>query len=148
MWVTRKGSHQQSQIHTNISILGKGTDFKGNVTFDATLRIDGRVEGEIHTTGTLIVGEHAVIKGSISAGVLMHSGKIKGKVTAIEKVHILKPGILIGDVQTPVFTIEEGSHFHGMCDMSTHHWSGESVLSIDLAPDVLVSTHSLNGAAR
>ena len=114
---------------------------KGIVSFDGTVRVDGRVEGEIHTTGTLIVGEHAVIEGIISAGVLMNSGKINGTITAIEKIHILKPGVLVGDIRTPVIAIEEGSHFHGMCDMGAHHWSEQRDLSIDMPPGLVATAH-------
>jgi cytoskeletal protein CcmA (bactofilin family) len=116
-------------------------DFKGVVSFDGTVRVDGRVEGEIHTTGTLIVGEHAVIEGIVSAGVLMNSGKINGTITAIERIHILKPGVLVGDIRTPVIAIEEGSHFHGMCDMGAHHWSDERALSVDVPDGLVASAH-------
>jgi cytoskeletal protein CcmA (bactofilin family) len=92
--------------------------------------VDGRVEGEIHTTGTLIVGEHAIIKGVVSAGVLMNSGKINGTITAIERIQILKPGVLVGDIRTPSIAIEEGSHFHGMCDMGLRAWSEPEPVSI------------------
>ncbi len=121
MWALGERKHRTADDE-NFTFLGKGVDFKGVVNFDGTVRVDGRLEGEIHTTGTLIVGEHAVIKGIVSAGVLVTSGKINGTVTAAEKVQILKPGILIGDVRTPVVSIEEGSHFHGMCDMGAHKW--------------------------
>ncbi|HXF94236.1 MAG TPA: polymer-forming cytoskeletal protein [Nitrospiraceae bacterium] len=122
MWALGERKHRTADDDENFTFLGKGVDFKGVVNFDGTVRIDGRLEGEIHTTGTLIVGEHAVIKGIVSAGVLVTSGKINGTVTAAEKVQILKPGILIGDVRTPVVSMEEGSHFHGMCDMGAHKW--------------------------
>ncbi len=106
----------------NFTFLGKGVDFKGIVHFEGTVRIDGRLEGEIHTKGTLIVGDLAIIKGIISAGVLVSSGKINGTVTATEKVQLLKSAVLIGDVRTPVITIEDGAHFHGMCDMGANRW--------------------------
>src|SRR3990172_438928 len=125
MWAIKERGQQAEQDSENITLLGKSTDFKGIVSFDGTVRIDGRVEGEIHTTGTLIVGEHAVIEGIVSAGVLMNSGKINGTITAMEKIQILKPGILVGDIRTPVIAIEEGSRFHGMCDMGANDWSGE-----------------------
>ena len=111
MWAMKERGQQAEQDSENITLLGKGVDFKGIVRFDGTVRVDGHVEGEIHTTGTLIVGEHAVIEGIVSAGVLMNSGKINGTVTALEKIQILKPGVLIGDIRTPVIAIEEGSHF-------------------------------------
>jgi cytoskeletal protein CcmA (bactofilin family) len=109
----------------NFTFLGKGVDFKGVLAFDATIRIDGKVEGEVRTTGALIVGEHAVIKGIVSAGTIITSGKINGTVTAAEKIQILKPGILIGDIRTPAIAIEDGAHFHGMCDMGAHKWVEE-----------------------
>ena len=89
------------------------------------VRVDGRLDGEIHTTGLLIVGEFAVIKGVISAGTLMTSGKIQATVTATEKVQILKQGVLVGDIRTPAIAIEDGAHFHGMCDMGAHKWVDE-----------------------
>ena len=141
MWATKERSQHVEQGSENITLLGKGVDFKGVVSFDGTVRVDGRVEGEIHTTGTLIVGEYAVIEGIVSAGVLMNSGKINGTITAIEKVHILKPGVLVGDIRTPVIAIEEGSRFHGMCDMGAHYWSGERTLTINGSPNLVASAH-------
>ena len=125
MWAIGGKNSQASSDNENFTFLGKGVDFQGVVNFDGTIRIDGRLEGEIHTTGTLIVGEHAVIKGIISSGILMTSGKINGTVTATEKIQILSPGVLIGDIHTPAILIEEGAHFHGLCDMGAHKWAEE-----------------------
>ena len=131
MWARREHSEQQSEPDfENFTLLAKDVDFKGVVNFEGTVRVDGRVEGEIHTTGTLIVGENAIIKGVVSAGVLMNSGKINGTITAIEKIQILKPGVLVGDIRTPLIAIEEGSHFHGMCDMGMRAWSEPAPVSI------------------
>jgi len=141
MWATRERGQQPEQNSENLTLLGKGAEFRGVVTFDGTLRVDGRVEGEIHTTGTLIVGEHAVIEGIVSAGVLMNSGKITGTVTALEKIHILKPGVIVGDIRTPVIAIEEGSQFQGMCDMGAHHWSNERALALDVSPNLVTAGH-------
>jgi cytoskeletal protein CcmA (bactofilin family) len=140
MWAAKERSRQAEQRSENFTLLGKGADFKGVVTFDGTVRVDGRVEGEIHTTGTVIIGEHAVIEGIICTGVLINSGKITGTITAIEKVVIVKPGVLVGDIRTPVFAIEEGSRFQGMCDMGLH-WSIEHALSVDVSPGLLAPAH-------
>jgi cytoskeletal protein CcmA (bactofilin family) len=139
MWATKERGQQVEQSSENFTLLGKGAEFRGIVSFDGTLRVDGRVEGEIHTTGTLIVGEHAVIEGIVSAGVLMNSGKINGTITAIEKIQILKPGVLVGDIRTPVIAIEEGSHFHGMCDMGAHPWKDDRALALDISPGLVAA---------
>ena len=131
MWSRKEQSEQSTEPDfENFTLLAKDVEFKGIVNFDGTVRVDGRVEGEIHTTGTIIVGENAIIKGVVSAGVLMNSGKINGTITAVEKIQILKPGVLVGDIRTPLIAIEEGSHFHGMCDMGVRVSSEQVSVSL------------------
>jgi len=50
------------------------------------------------------------------------SGKINGTVKAAQKIQILVPGILIGDIHAPAIAIEDGAHFHGMSDMGAQKW--------------------------
>lgn len=122
MWASTNKKSSALGGDENFTFLGKGVDFKGIVNFEGTVRIDGRLEGEIHTNGTLVVGELASIKGIISAGTLVSSGKINGSISASDKVQLLKPAVLIGDVRTPAISVEEGAHFHGMCDMGANKW--------------------------
>ncbi len=51
-----------------IAFVGKGVEFKGIITYDGTVRIDGHLDGEVHTEGTLIVGEDANLSATVSAG--------------------------------------------------------------------------------
>jgi cytoskeletal protein CcmA (bactofilin family) len=101
-----------------IAFLGKGTEFKGMITYNGTIRIDGHVEGEIITEGTLVVGEGAVIHAEISAGTIINGGKITGNVTALEKVQLLPTAVVDGSIKTPVLIIDEGVRFNGNCQMS------------------------------
>lgn len=139
MWGPNDKKKDNPGDEENFTFLGKGVDFKGIVNFDGTVRIDGRLEGEIHTTGTLIVGDHAVIKGVVSVGTLITSGKINGTVNAIEKVQILKPAVLIGDVKTPVISVEEGAHLHGMCEMGANKWVEDKSEGLEKVHDL--ATH-------
>lgn len=100
-----------------IAFLGKGTEFKGVITYDGTVRIDGKVEGEIITKGTLVVGESAVIDAEINAGTVVCGGRIQGNISAGTKVHLLAPAVLNGSVRTPLLIVEEGVKFNGNCDM-------------------------------
>ncbi|HEY5593585.1 MAG TPA: polymer-forming cytoskeletal protein [Nitrospiria bacterium] len=108
-----------------IAFLGKGTEFKGVITYHGTIRIDGHVEGEIITEGTLIVGESAVINAEISAGTLVSSGKIAGNITAMEKIQLLPTAVLDGSVKTPLLIIEEGVRFNGNCQMNRSGTGGQ-----------------------
>jgi cytoskeletal protein CcmA (bactofilin family) len=100
----------------SFTFLGKGSQFKGIVTFEGTIRIDGRLEGEIHTKGTLVVGEHAVIEGDVSADVVISGGRVTGNIVASEKVQLLSTGIVLGTIKTPLLTVEEGVRFMGKCE--------------------------------
>lgn len=117
MWPLRdKKSQNTLSGNETFTFLGRGAKFEGVITFDGEIRIDARLEGEIHTKGTVVVGEHAVIDGDIDAGVVISGGRITGNVTAAEKVRLLAPGVVIGNIRTPLLSIEEGVRFSGSCE--------------------------------
>ena len=86
----------------------------------------------------MIIGEHAVIKGSIAGGVIVSGGKVEGNIVASKKVQLLKPAVLIGDVHSPLFSMEEGVLFQGVCDM------GISQLDDLNTSDAMENVHDLN----
>ena len=122
MWGTREKITQTVSDNDDLTLFGKGTYFKGVVNGEGAIRIDGKIEGEVHTTGSLVVGEQGIIKGIISAGTVTISGKINGTVKAAQKIQVLVPGVLIGDIHAPSIAIEDGAHFHGMSDMGAQKW--------------------------
>jgi len=109
------GTPEQSEI---TAFLGKGTEFKGVLSFEGTIRVDGKVEGEIVSKDTLIAGDGAYLQGELSIGTLISSGKIVGNITASQKVHLLAPGNIQGNIKTPKLIIEEGVTFDGKCEMA------------------------------
>lgn len=139
MWDNKKRSDQPNG--EPFTILGKDVMFKGVAHFEGTVQLDSCFEGEIHTKGTIVVGEHGVVHGIINAGTLISSGKIKGTVTASIKIHLLKPAVLIGDVCVPSFLMEEGAYFKGFTDMGAHPWVDES-MSLTEATAVLTAPHN------
>lgn len=106
----------------NITLLARGVELKGEIRVEGTVRIDGRLHGDVHTKGQVIVGEDGLVTGTIHAGTLICSGRIKANVTATERVQLLQPGILIGEVHCPVFSMEEGAKFQGVSDMGVTAW--------------------------
>ena len=110
----------------NITLLAKGVELKGEIKVEGTVRIDGRLEGDVHTKGEVIVGEEGVVKGTITAGSLISSGRIKANVTVTERVQLLKTAILIGEVHSPVMVMEEGAKFQGVSDMGATAWPEEA----------------------
>jgi cytoskeletal protein CcmA (bactofilin family) len=118
MWAFGNNQPEIMTGQEEFTFLAKGVVFRGTISLEGDVRIDGQIEGEILSAGTLTIGEHAVITGDIKAETLITSGKIKGTIIASEKITILKPGVLIGDIRTPVISIEAGAVFHGLSDMS------------------------------
>jgi len=101
------------------AFLGEGTSFKGTLTFEGTVRIDGRLEGEIFTKDTLVIGEGAQVSASIHAGVVVISGTVHGNITAERKTDVHASGRLYGNISTPSLIIEEGVVFEGACTMGS-----------------------------
>jgi cytoskeletal protein CcmA (bactofilin family) len=120
-----------------IAFLGKGTEFKGVITYEGTIRIDGKVEGEIITKGTLVVGETAVINAEISAGTVVSGGKITGNIRAQEKVQLLSTAVQTGTIVTPVLVIEEGVTFNGKCEMDRSGIPMHEEVGIGASEDLL-----------
>ena len=102
-----------------IAFLGKETLFRGYLQFEGTVRIDGILEGEIHSKNTLIVGDGAVITGTVNVGRIVCGGTINGKIMAQEAIQFVKPSNIKGEIKTPVLQIEEGVIFNGTCEMTT-----------------------------
>jgi cytoskeletal protein CcmA (bactofilin family) len=109
----------------NITLLAKGVLLKGEIHVEGTVRIDGRLEGEIQTKGQVIIGEDGLVQGTIMAGTVISSGRIKATVTAIERVQLMKTATLIGEVHTPVLIMEEGAKIQGVADMGVTAWPDE-----------------------
>jgi len=114
----KKGSGVSAEHAEITAFLGKGTAFKGVLSFEGTIRVDGRVEGEVLSKDTLIAGDEAHLQGEISVGTIISSGKIVGNVIASQKAHILAPGVIEGNIKTPKLIIEEGVTFDGKCEMA------------------------------
>ncbi|MEC4683241.1 MAG: polymer-forming cytoskeletal protein [Nitrospirota bacterium] len=102
-----------------IAFLGKETLFKGYLQFEGTVRIDGVLEGEIHSNNTLIIGDGASINGTINVGRVVCGGTVNGKIIANESIQLVKPSNVKGEIKTPILLIEEGVIFNGQCEMGT-----------------------------
>ena len=99
------------------AFLGRDTEFEGNLSFKGMVRIDGRFKGRINTEGTLIVGETAVIDSDIHASSVIISGEVRGNIDAGEKIEIISPGKVFGDIDAPSVTINTGVIFEGNCQI-------------------------------
>ena len=100
------------------AFLGEGTEFKGVITFEGTVRVDGVLEGEVITDDTFIIGTAANVKAEVKAGVVIVMGRMEGKIEAKEKCEVRVGSRVSGEIFTPSIYIEEGAVFEGTCHMT------------------------------
>ena len=97
--------------------VGEGVTFTGTIRYQGTVKIDGNLEGEVHTDGVLLVGEKAVISAKIQSGTITCRGRIVGDISAKEKVKLMAPAVFEGTIKSPAISMEEGVLFNGTCEM-------------------------------
>ena len=98
--------------------IGKSLVIKGEVTGSESLYIDGRVEGSINLPGNRVtIGRNGVVSANISAREIVVLGKVRGNVTASDRVDIRNEGSLTGDVVAQRISIEDGAFFKGGIDI-------------------------------
>ncbi len=100
------------------TILGKGSVIEGKISIKNSVRVDGRIIGEISSTGTVTVGEKGEIEGNISAQRAIIGGKVKGRINAALRTILEAQSVFIGDLKTAKLTIDEGAMFEGRCLMT------------------------------
>ena len=100
------------------TMIGRGAVIKGDLKIQNSLRVDGKVKGEVHATETMILGKEGVVVGSINAGDVMIGGKVEGNITATGKVLLESKSIVCGDIEAKQLVVDEGAIFDGQCKMA------------------------------
>ena len=117
------------------ALLGRGSEFEGKLTFEGTVRIDGKFNGTIVTNDVLVVGEGAKVSAEITCGTVIVHGEIMGNVKAKTSVELHQPAKMKGNIETPSLMIEKGVTFEGQCKMDgVERGSGSSKPAAAPAP--------------
>lgn len=95
------------------NVLSSDVDIKGTVKFQHDLIVDGKIEGDIQSTGNLTVGENARLKAEIKTGTVVVYGKVHGNMSATDRVELKSSAEVIGDIKAKILTIEAGAIFVG-----------------------------------
>ena len=107
-----------------VASLHKGSRVSGQLNFQGDARIDGSVDGEIQCQGRLVIGEGAEVRAKISGQTVVIHGRVEGNVTAKEKVDLVAPARLYGNIVTPRLAVTEGVVFDGDCSMGVAKQKG------------------------
>lgn len=100
-------------VNGESTIIGAGTVLEGTLKVAMSARIDGTINGDVTSEGTIIVANEGTVNGNITAADVKISGVVKGNVTTSGKIELVANGKLLGDIQTKSLSIAETALFHG-----------------------------------
>jgi cytoskeletal protein CcmA (bactofilin family) len=103
---------------SDLNLVAAGTVFEGKLRTPASIRIDGKIIGEVTAAQNISVGGTGEVEGNVSAKNVNVGGKIKGIVVAQEKLVLEAKAMVRGDIRAAKLVIDEGATFDGKCMMS------------------------------
>ena len=98
------------------TVIGKDTVMEGSVKTDESIRLDGTLKGELHASGTLVIGP----SGRVDAEVVrvrdaVIGGEVTGKLEAEGNVKLEASAVFTGDISARSIVVEEGAIIRGKC---------------------------------
>ena len=97
------------------SLLGVGSSISGNVKFTGFVTINGDIDGDLETTGKIIITEDARIRGNVTAKSAMIGGIVEGDILAPEGIQLFETATVIGDITTKHLQLADNVIFQGHC---------------------------------
>jgi len=107
----------QSSDSGSINLISQGTTIKGDINSTGDIRIDGHLEGSVHTKGKVVVGPSGHVEGEINCQNADVSGTVNAKITVSELLSLKATAKLTGDINTNKIAIEPGANYTGNCTM-------------------------------
>ena len=108
----------KTETTTELNLIASGTVFEGKLKTPGSIRIDGKVVGEVTATQNVSIGSSGEVDGNVSAKNIAIGGKIKGIAIAQEKLVFESKAVVRGDIRAAKLVIDEGAVFDGKCVMS------------------------------
>ena len=105
-------SHDDISIKT---LIGAGTFIRGDLSVKGLVRFDGDIDGNLETSGNIIIGDQARIRGSVTANSAIINGIVLGDIVAPEGVKLFATSIIIGDIISKKIYLEENVFLQGKC---------------------------------
>jgi cytoskeletal protein CcmA (bactofilin family) len=91
------------------------SEFKGELTFKGSFRIEGNFKGTINSDALLVVGERGKVEADVKVGELVINGEIRGTLQASERIEVHNKGRVFGTLVTPTLVVEEGAYLEATC---------------------------------
>ena len=93
--------------------IGPDASFKGELTFEKGLRLQGKLEGKINTPGRLHIAKEAKMHADVDAGAIIIEGEVRGNLTAVDRIELKQSARYEGDLTAAKLVVDEGAVFSG-----------------------------------
>ncbi len=108
------------------SVIGPSVRFKGELTAEEDLLVQGQVQGSIRHTARLTIGRQGTVKADVRAKEILVDGEVQGDLYATESINVRASAHVKGNIFSPTVTLIEGAHFKGSIDMDPRKARQES----------------------
>src|SRR2546423_5865078 len=95
------------------TIIGPDASFQGELSFEKGLRLQGKFEGKITTSGKLHVSKEAHMAADVESSAIVVEGEVKGNLTAADRIELKQTARYEGDLRATKLTVDEGAVFSG-----------------------------------
>jgi cytoskeletal protein CcmA (bactofilin family) len=109
---------EKNQTSGTFSVIGPGTVVTGNIKTDGSIRVDGKIVGNLVAQSDAAVGLNGVVEGSVDARNITVAGKVLGTLTAVQKLVLESRSVLKGDLRSSKLVVDEGAVFDGRSSMT------------------------------
>jgi cytoskeletal protein CcmA (bactofilin family) len=99
------------------TLVGQGAEFKGNITVEGSIVIDGRVEGNVAASERVTLGTHGNVRGNLSAPEVVVGGKVQGNISCAERAELMASAQVLGDIRAPRMIMADGAQVSGKVGM-------------------------------
>jgi len=113
--VKMKNNEGFSELAT---IIGQNGNFEGKLSVKHSVRIDGRMKGEVDTSETVTVGQSGIVEGDIRAKDIIVGGSVDGSITATGKATFEETSKFSGNLKTKKLVVKDGACFNGSSEMT------------------------------
>lgn len=117
-----------------LNLIAAGTVVEGKLRTQGSIRVDGKVVGEVNAAQNVSIGNSGEVEGNITAKVVTIGGRIKGSIVAQEKLVFESKAVIRGDIRATKLVIDEGAVFDGKCMMGEEAKPMPNL--VELKPDV------------
>ncbi len=108
----------KQELVKEINLIGSGTTVEGKIRCQGSMRVDGKIVGDVSIGESIAVGVSGEIEGNVTSKNATIGGKIRGSIIAAEKIVFEEKSVVKGDVRAARLVIDEGCVFDGKVAMS------------------------------